>query len=90
MKWYIISPQRINSQWWEAVLQPLRELEKNLTDRQGGNTMQTHDGDEVHGKEDNMPGTSYAARHNRSHLEDMELNTRALTEQLPTNQQVCT
>ncbi|KAF2295439.1 hypothetical protein GH714_032933 [Hevea brasiliensis] len=79
MKWYKIAPQRINSVWWDAVLAPLRELESGATE----------EGPEVAEKkkidiESSERNSSVATRNS---LEDVELETRALTEPLPTNQQ---
>ncbi|XP_047313317.1 DNA repair protein RAD4 [Impatiens glandulifera] len=68
MKWYKIAPQRVDSDWWNAVLAPLKELESRAT---GGESVR-------HEKESAL---------NRNALEDMELETRALTEPLPSNQQ---
>lgn len=31
MKWYKIAPQRVNSDWWDEVLAPLRGLESGAT-----------------------------------------------------------
>ncbi|KAL3634209.1 hypothetical protein CASFOL_021263 [Castilleja foliolosa] len=61
-KWYRVANQRINSTWWVAVLDPLKELESGAT---GGGVNVEFD----------------------ASLEDMELETKALTEPLPTNQQ---
>ncbi|KAJ1391145.1 Transglutaminase-like [Sesbania bispinosa] len=76
MKWYKIASQRVNSTWWDSVLAPLRDLESGAT------------GGVVHSRtnhtEANM-SSSFAPT--RSSLEDIELETRALTEPLPTNQQ---
>ncbi|KAJ8761168.1 hypothetical protein K2173_001224 [Erythroxylum novogranatense] len=66
MKWYKISPKRIDSVWWDRVLAPLRVLESGAI---GGSS------------------TTLSFVGTRSSLEDMELETRALTEPLPTNQQ---
>ncbi|KAB5560898.1 hypothetical protein DKX38_005855 [Salix brachista] len=74
MKWYKIASQRINSLWWDAVLAPLRELES-------GATGESESKNEVESSGRN----SFAA--SRNTIEDMELETRALTEPLPTNQQ---
>lgn len=73
MKWYKIASKRVDSVWWNAVLTPLMQLESGATDS-------TNDG--LH---PSANSSSVASRHS---LEDMELETRALTEPLPTNQQV--
>ncbi|XP_009334424.2 DNA repair protein RAD4 [Pyrus x bretschneideri] len=79
LKWYQIASQRVNSIWWDTVLAPLRTLEVRATcgivklEKEGnGATMDYH------------PTMIDASRNS---LEDMELETRALTEPLPTNQQ---
>ncbi|XP_068659327.1 DNA repair protein RAD4 isoform X2 [Aristolochia californica] len=72
MKWYTIAPYRINSIWWDAVLARLKELESGLTCAK------------VH-LEGHMEKINDFA--SRSALEDVELETRALTEPLPSNQQ---
>ncbi|KAJ9172973.1 hypothetical protein P3X46_016157 [Hevea brasiliensis] len=79
MKWYKIAPQRINSVWWDAVLAPLRELESGATE----------EGPEVAEKEkiDIESSERNSSVATRNSLEDVELETRALTEPLPTNQQ---
>ncbi|KAL5810062.1 hypothetical protein ACOSQ3_026758 [Xanthoceras sorbifolium] len=94
MKWYKIASKRVNSVWWDAVLAPLRDLES-------GATGSTHDGPGYPNQNDfskniyllgnsgpnvqsSMKSSSVATRNS---LEDMELETRALTEPLPTNQQ---
>ncbi|KAK4366920.1 hypothetical protein RND71_014800 [Anisodus tanguticus] len=86
-KWYKIRSERVNSIWWDAVLAPLNELELVATGdvvhfAQGGNDclldMREHN-------DRKLMQNSFAAT--RSSLEDMELETRALTEPLPTNQQ---
>lgn len=101
MKWYKVASKRVNSAWWDAVLAPLRDLESGAT---GGMvpTEKNHVGTSglealKTSKHVNMPGESglnvessakgsFVA--SRNSLEDMELETRALTEPLPTNQQV--
>ncbi|KAK0598443.1 hypothetical protein LWI29_034755 [Acer saccharum] len=94
MKWYKIAPKRVNSVWWDAVMAPLRNLESGVTGS-------THDGPCYSNQNDfskhiNLPGNSVpniqssaksSSVATRSSLEDMELETRALTEPLPTNQQ---
>nr|XP_043635200.1 DNA repair protein RAD4 [Erigeron canadensis] len=73
-KWYKIASHRVDSTWWDAVLRPLKELESGAT---GGNS-KLSDKSSASGVRDNS---------NRNSLEDMELETKALTEPLPTNQQ---
>ncbi|KAL5537945.1 hypothetical protein UlMin_045126, partial [Ulmus minor] len=75
MKWYKIASQRVNSIWWESVLAPLREIESRAT------------GGVIHFGTDHVDA-SLDNDNSRSYLEDMELETRALTEPLPTNQQI--
>ncbi|XP_021854747.1 DNA repair protein RAD4 isoform X2 [Spinacia oleracea] len=72
-KWYKIAPKRIDSEWWDAVLAPLKELESRST----GGIVPLHQKDM---KSSDMFDS-------RSNLEDMELATRALTEPLPSTQQ---
>lgn len=102
MQWYKIAPGRVNSVWWDAVLAPLRELESggitNLEDshvstenglsRSSGFPNQEHT--ILPGKSSlNVESTSKSSTLSTlSSIEDMELETRALTEPLPTNQQV--
>ncbi|KAK7300683.1 hypothetical protein RJT34_11531 [Clitoria ternatea] len=79
MKWYKIASHRVNSMWWDSVLAPLRDLESGAT---GG----------VVCSRANQVITAESNRNNsivptRSSIEDIELETRALTELLPTNQQ---
>ncbi|XP_038721413.1 DNA repair protein RAD4-like [Tripterygium wilfordii] len=70
-KWYKIASQRINSTWWDAVLAPLREVESRET------------GGIIHVEKHHVDTPDA----HRNYLEDMELETRALTEPLPTNMQ---
>ncbi|WCJ25215.1 DNA repair protein Rad4 family [Euphorbia peplus] len=81
MKSYKMKSQRTDSVWWNEVLAPLRELESGAT---GGNT-QLLQNNNASTKQENSGRNSFVAT--RSSLEDMELETRALTEPLPTNQQ---
>lgn len=80
MKWYKIASQRVNSTWWESVLAPLRNLESGAT------------GGVVHSRTNQISATEANMNDSfvptRSSIEDVELETRALTEPLPTNQQV--
>ncbi|XP_045828948.1 DNA repair protein RAD4 isoform X1 [Trifolium pratense] len=79
MKWYKIASQRVNSTWWDSVLAPLRNLESGAT------------GGVVHSRTNQIISTEANMNDSfvptRSSLEDIELETRALTEPLPTNQQ---
>ncbi|XP_039690215.1 DNA repair protein RAD4 isoform X2 [Medicago truncatula] len=79
MKWYKIASQRVNSTWWESVLAPLRNLESGAT------------GGVVHSRTNQISATEANMNDSfvptRSSIEDVELETRALTEPLPTNQQ---
>ncbi|XP_027329970.1 DNA repair protein RAD4 isoform X2 [Abrus precatorius] len=79
MKWYKIASHRVNSMWWESVLAPLRHLESGVT---GGVVDLTTN--QILASESNL-SNSFAST--RSSIEDIELETRALTEPLPTNQQ---
>ncbi|KAK1370809.1 DNA repair protein RAD4 [Heracleum sosnowskyi] len=103
MKWYKIASERINMKWWDAVLAPLKELEavatENMLTRQEG--LNKHEKTETIGMlgQSMLDCTSGPAKSlaecsiensygvSRSSLEDIELETRALTEPLPTNQQ---
>ncbi|KAL2976075.1 hypothetical protein AAZX31_14G198700 [Glycine max] len=79
MKWYKIASHRVNSTWWDSVLKPLRDLESGAT---GG---VAHLGtNQIISTESNMNDSVVPTR---SSIEDIELETRALTEPLPTNQQ---
>lgn len=82
MKWYKIASQRVNSTWWDSVLAPLRDLESGATG--GVIHLRTN---QIIATEANLNGSFVPTR---SSLEDIELETRALTEPLPTNQQVVT
>ncbi|CAK8538012.1 unnamed protein product [Lathyrus sativus] len=79
MKWHKIASQRVNSTWWDSVLAPLRNLESGATG--GVAHLRTNQSTATEAnKNDSFVPT-------RSSLEDIELETRALTEPLPTNQQ---
>lgn len=80
MKWHKIASQRVNSTWWDSVLAPLRNLESGATG--GVAHLRTNQSTAT---EANMNDSFVPTR---SSLEDIELETRALTEPLPTNQQV--
>ncbi|KDP33184.1 hypothetical protein JCGZ_13449 [Jatropha curcas] len=81
MKWYKIALQRINSVWWDSVLTPLRDLESGAT----GGSLEVSEVPER--KIDAQPSGRNSFVASRNSLEDVELETRALTEPLPTNQQ---
>lgn len=103
MKWYKIASERINMKWWDAVLAPLKELEliatENMLKRQEG--LNKHEKTEttrmlgqsmLHSASGPAKSLAECSIENsygvsRSCLEDIELETRALTEPLPTNQQ---
>lgn len=96
MKWYKIASERINMKWWDAVLAPLKELEliatEHMLKRQEG--LNKHDKTETTGMLGQAKYLAESSIENsygvsRSCLEDIEMETRALTEPLPTNQQVC-
>jgi len=80
MKWYKIASHRVNSTWWDPVLAPLRDLESGATG--GENNLRES---QIISKQ---PNTRDSFVPTRSSIEDIELETRALTEPLPTNQQV--
>ncbi|XVE72231.1 hypothetical protein DITRI_Ditri11bG0022800 [Diplodiscus trichospermus] len=94
MKWYKIAAKRVNSVWWDLVLAPLRELESGAM---GADSFSNHvilpeksgqEASKEYGSKIEVQSSvknSFVAT--RSSLEDMELETRALTEPLPTNQQ---
>ncbi|XVF31671.1 hypothetical protein REPUB_Repub17cG0011500 [Reevesia pubescens] len=95
MKWYKIASKRVNSIWWDSVLAPLRELESGAT---GGADSPSNpvilpeklgqEASKEYGSKIEIESSvkdSFVAT--RNSLEDMELETRALTEPLPTNQQ---
>ncbi|KAL6003479.1 hypothetical protein ACLOJK_023709 [Asimina triloba] len=135
MKWYTIASQRINSEWWDQVLAPLKQLESSATgcaiplganldiaspeveklkslevsDRPeassstaGSSAIREHLPDAANLNQGFGTGLSELLVTNtdlrspvqnhmlasRSSLEDMELDTKALTEPLPTNQLV--
>ncbi|KAK7321488.1 hypothetical protein VNO77_32191 [Canavalia gladiata] len=79
MKWYKIASHRVNSTWWNSVLAPLRDLESGAT---GGVVCSRTN--QIISTESN---TSDSFVPTRSSIEDIELETRALTEPLPSNQQ---
>ncbi|KAL8161180.1 hypothetical protein V2J09_012669 [Rumex salicifolius] len=75
-EWYKISPKRVNSTWWDGVLAPLKELESAAS---GGRVC-------VSPYKTETESSIKFDIAERASLEDMELETRALTEPLPTNQ----
>ncbi|KAG9454737.1 hypothetical protein H6P81_007641 [Aristolochia fimbriata] len=102
MKWYTIAPYRINSTWWDAVLAPLKELESGISGGkvhlEGCSEKASCETDK--GQSVQLPGHPDMCSNkiaeslqqsinfaSRSALEDVELETRALTEPLPSNQQ---
>ncbi|OMP08921.1 DNA repair protein Rad4 [Corchorus olitorius] len=120
LKWYKIAPKRVNSNWWDAVLAPLRELESGATggvhvleklhndvlneqqkikasETPGACSPSNHvllpeksgqeSSKEYGGRIEVESSANYSFVNTRNSLEDMELETRALTEPLPTNQQ---
>ncbi|XP_072982141.1 DNA repair protein RAD4 isoform X4 [Typha latifolia] len=127
MQWYKIASRRINSEWWDKVLAPLKELESSATGVMVQlETFQEETSSKLKGKEPEVPCPSEMNYGNPtsttqecatsinlddvcggdasklitksrglkppaqipeiSCIEDMELETRALTEPLPTNQ----
>ncbi|XP_010932557.2 DNA repair protein RAD4 isoform X3 [Elaeis guineensis] len=91
--WYKIASQRISSQWWDRVLAPLKELESGAT---GGivqlealeENVPSDPGKKVNKSLALEPPAEQTQISTRNSLEDLELETRALTEPLPTNQLV--
>ncbi|KAG1358767.1 DNA repair protein RAD4 [Cocos nucifera] len=91
MHWYKIASQRISSQWWDTVLAPLKELESGAT---GGivqlealeENVPSDPGKKVNKSLALEPPAEQTRISTRNSLEDLELETRALTEPLPTNQ----
>ncbi|XP_039127277.1 DNA repair protein RAD4 [Dioscorea cayenensis subsp. rotundata] len=100
MHWYKIAPRRVNSRWWDEVLAPLKRLESDAT---GSIVhMEASERKEMESEEclnvvnttsdiiedsNKVGAVQNSGLANRNALEDMELETRALTEPLPTNQQ---
>ncbi|KAL6560827.1 hypothetical protein OROHE_006004 [Orobanche hederae] len=92
IKWYKVATQRINPTWWDAVLEPLKELESGASCAVVKVGCESSSGEKVEsGKYCGKKAVESPMRNSiaptRSSLEDMELETRALTEPLPTNQQ---
>ncbi|CAN0913795.1 DNA repair protein RAD4 [Linum grandiflorum] len=83
MKWHKIASQRVNSAWWDDVLAPLRELESGATEGQ----VQLVENGCIGSEADGEPSWINSFGATRNSLEDLELETRVLTEPLPTNQQ---
>nr|CAD1826547.1 unnamed protein product [Ananas comosus var. bracteatus] len=126
MQWYKIAPKRVNPQWWDRVLAPLKELESSATSamvhleafqEKLPSTVEEKvsvapcppimDSEDPNNTKDCAQSVKLASEfgaesserliksvgpsHNhgiscRNYQEDMELETRALTEPLPTNQ----
>ncbi|KAJ3705821.1 hypothetical protein LUZ61_009526 [Rhynchospora tenuis] len=91
LQWYKIAPSRVNMQWWDKVMAPLTELESIATGLGSIKKDNATSNPTVGNKQLIEPGNHnhldpISSRSNRSALEDMELETRALTEPLPTNQ----
>lgn len=84
MKWYRIASERANSTWWDSVLAPLREFE-SAANSAGEFNLEASD---HRGNKTDLVTSLKKSVATRNTLEDMELETRALTEPLPTNQQV--
>ncbi|XP_020269305.1 DNA repair protein RAD4 isoform X2 [Asparagus officinalis] len=99
MQWYKIAPRRINSDWWDTVLAPLKELEsrayaglKAFKENVSSN-LGTKSSELLHPAGCNLikSSSSQGCTCNKDlsigiSLEDVELETRALTEPLPTSQ----
>lgn len=101
-QWYKISPQRVDSIWWDAVLAPLKELESRATGKviylekdalnmnqmvePQDNTQTTEKSTGAILKKE-LGGLAIPLAGTISSFEDMELETKSLTEPLPTNQQ---
>ncbi|RAL53031.1 hypothetical protein DM860_016266 [Cuscuta australis] len=87
--------RRVNSLWWDAVLEPLKKLEAGGAS--GNETIEAVKGvchseafKECSNERRSSQSASVASSvvgASRSDLEDIELETKALTEPLPTNQQ---
>ncbi|XP_051141055.1 DNA repair protein RAD4 [Andrographis paniculata] len=101
-KWHKVAAQRVNSTWWDAVLAPLRELELAATSGYVDSEckplgQENHEvsldknsnriSEECPDEKAAVPSLRNSVASTRSVLEDVELETRALTEPLPTNQQ---
>ncbi|XP_031396916.1 DNA repair protein RAD4 [Punica granatum] len=84
-RWYKVAPQRVNAAWWDEVLAPLRELESRATGDRINLPFPIESG--LHEEMDLESSTRNGFVATRSTLEDMELEMRALSEPLPTNQQ---
>ncbi|KAK4765906.1 hypothetical protein SAY87_007548 [Trapa incisa] len=81
-RWYRIAPHRVNTPWWDEVLAPLKELESRAT---GGSIKLPFT--RLHQEMVVESSTKSEFVATGSILEDMELETRAFYEPLPTNQQ---
>jgi xeroderma pigmentosum group C-complementing protein len=72
--WFKIDRLRVDQDWWEATLNPLKQLEAAATA-------------EVVTEGRSGLASSSGRSNDRSALEDMEMETKTFTEPLPTNQQ---
>lgn len=88
LKWYQIASQRVNSIWWDAVLAPLRDFEVTATSGSVHLEKEHTGSSSGHEQAKSLNISDRAVIATRNSLEDMELETKALTEPLPTNQQV--
>ncbi|KAK8943490.1 hypothetical protein KSP40_PGU003222 [Platanthera guangdongensis] len=88
--WYRVTSQRIDSNWWDTVLAPLKELESSENSSQGCsdhlNSKNTVDSKQIGVSNSNNIPLKNQSLFSRSSLEDMDLETRSLTEPIPTNQ----
>ncbi|ONI17468.1 hypothetical protein PRUPE_3G161000 [Prunus persica] len=87
LKWYQIASQRVNSIWWDAVLAPLRDFEVTATSGSVHLEKEHTGSSSGHEQAKSLNISDRAVIATRNSLEDMELETKALTEPLPTNQQ---
>ncbi|XWS30832.1 hypothetical protein CRYUN_Cryun23aG0024600 [Craigia yunnanensis] len=92
MTWYKIAPKRVNSIWWDPVVAPLRELRVGSNWRPANHViLPEKSGQEASKKYGSKIEVQSSVKNSfvapLNSLEDMELETRALTEPLPTNQQ---
>lgn len=125
MQWYRIARRRLNSEWWDTVLSPLRKLESNaaggMVQENAFSDLNENSSEVLHPQSSNLikasaghenpdndsltggPNTEVSQQDamlsseplcqfprfsSGISNEDMELETRALTEPLPTSQLV--